>query len=290
MILRAAKVNNKLVPEHLLVISNNLNEFGEQVQDEPSENIISIIRSPLLCKRLFILFLGWYVKWSNSSLNKIISYIQRLRRISSSLWQDDSHHVVLRPYLLFGELIRQFLCQLWTNYVSFNMKDGDDQHFINDKLCFSFYRFVEIPGSILGIYMMDKIGRRVTISGSMLLSGIACLSAGLLPTGNLAIIGYKKQNHWISTQGNLSHLLRLSRSGNPSHRTVPIGQAIHLVLFFRHLFLHLWTVPYSRKRCSYRTLLNIRQNWRNHGSYYCWFSNFKISRWKIQTWITLLKY
>ena len=55
LILRAAKINNKHVPEHLLVIPGNCNEFD----DKPSENIMFTIRSPVMCKRLVILCIGW---------------------------------------------------------------------------------------------------------------------------------------------------------------------------------------------------------------------------------------
>ena len=50
---------------------------------------------------------------------------------------------------------------------------------------FDFPRFVEVPGLLFGMYFMDKAGRRMTVSGSMMLSGIACLSAGLSPAGEL---------------------------------------------------------------------------------------------------------
>lgn len=44
-------------------------------------------------------------------------------------------------------------------------------------------RVVEIPAYLIGIYLVDKLGRRPTFSGGLILSGIACLITGLVPEG-----------------------------------------------------------------------------------------------------------
>jgi OCT family organic cation transporter-like MFS transporter 4/5 len=49
---------------------------------------------------------------------------------------------------------------------------------------------VEIPAYIGGMFVMDKLGRRPTLSGGLIISGIACLITGLVPEGiihNLAM-------------------------------------------------------------------------------------------------------
>jgi len=45
--------------------------------------------------------------------------------------------------------------------------------------------FIEVPGPLFGMYFMDKAGRRMTVSGSLVLSGIALLSAELSPADPL---------------------------------------------------------------------------------------------------------
>ena len=45
------------------------------------------------------------------------------------------------------------------------------------------YRIVEIPSSLLGMYLMDKLGRRPTITGCLIISGLSCLVTGLSPEG-----------------------------------------------------------------------------------------------------------
>jgi OCT family organic cation transporter-like MFS transporter 4/5 len=49
------------------------------------------------------------------------------------------------------------------------------------------YRVVEIPAYIGGMFVMDKLGRRPTLSGGLIISGIACLITGLVPEGNRPI-------------------------------------------------------------------------------------------------------
>ena len=44
---------------------------------------------------------------------------------------------------------------------------------------------MEIPAYIGGIFVMDKLGRRPTLSGGLIISGIACLITGLVPEGEL---------------------------------------------------------------------------------------------------------
>lgn len=53
--------------------------------------------------------------------------------------------------------------------------------FFNKFLGFS--RVIEIPACIAGIFVIDKIGRRNTLSGGLIFCGIACLIAGVLPEG-----------------------------------------------------------------------------------------------------------
>ena len=46
-----------------------------------------------------------------------------------------------------------------------------------------FTRLVELPAYIIGAYVINRTGRRITICGSIVLSGIACLAIGFVPDG-----------------------------------------------------------------------------------------------------------
>lgn len=45
-------------------------------------------------------------------------------------------------------------------------------------------RVTEIPSGIAGIYSIRIFGHRTTLSGGLILGGIACLITGLVPVGN----------------------------------------------------------------------------------------------------------
>ena len=50
---------------------------------------------------------------------------------------------------------------------------------------FSFFlsSIVEVPGYILCLLLMDKLGRRSTLCGMMIVSGLASISTAILPAG-----------------------------------------------------------------------------------------------------------
>ena len=47
----------------------------------------------------------------------------------------------------------------------------------------SISRLIEIPANIAGIFAVDRAGRRITVSGGLLIGGLACLITGLVPEG-----------------------------------------------------------------------------------------------------------
>jgi OCT family organic cation transporter-like MFS transporter 4/5 len=48
---------------------------------------------------------------------------------------------------------------------------------------------IELPAYVVFFFAMDRLGRRNTLSFSLFLSGISCISFAFLPTGN-----YKTKN------------------------------------------------------------------------------------------------
>lgn len=45
------------------------------------------------------------------------------------------------------------------------------------------FRLVELPAYLLGLFVVDKLGRRTMLSGGLIISGVGCLVSGLVPTG-----------------------------------------------------------------------------------------------------------
>jgi len=125
LILEASRVNSKHVPEHLLIVPNEL-ELREQ---KASETVIDVICSGLLIKRLSLLCLVW---------------------LTVNMYY---HGLAIPLSDLTGDFYSDYLIET----------------------------FIVVPGPLFGMYFMDKAGRRMTVSGSLVLSGIALLSAELSP-------------------------------------------------------------------------------------------------------------
>merc|ERR1712071_267824 len=53
----------------------------------------------------------------------------------------------------------------------------------NFYLNFLLSMVAEVPSYLIGIFVMNRYGRRITLSGGLLLSGLACLITGLVPEG-----------------------------------------------------------------------------------------------------------
>lgn len=60
-------------------------------------------------------------------------------------------------------------------------------------------RIVEFPAYIAGIFFMDKVGRRPTLSGGLILSGIACLITGVVPEGKTIAKTNNDSTWWNKT-------------------------------------------------------------------------------------------
>jgi len=143
LIEKAAKTNNKVVPEHLLIvpsgdenensntgeISTDSQQISSEVEDQKKESLVTILKTPVLCARLLILFIAW--------IAIVMSF--------------------------FG--------------ISFSAGNLAGDFFLNYELLM----FVEIPAHFCSIFSMNKIGRRAVLTGSLFLAGIFCLSTGLVP-------------------------------------------------------------------------------------------------------------
>lgn len=57
------------------------------------------------------------------------------------------------------------------------------------------WRLVEIPAYLCGIYVTDKVGRRPTLCAGMIISGFACLITGLVPEGIPYLFSFFMSTH-----------------------------------------------------------------------------------------------
>ncbi|EFX66628.1 hypothetical protein DAPPUDRAFT_302495 [Daphnia pulex] len=86
-------------------------------------------------------------------------------------------------HLIIGVPIFTFVSLYWFASVmgyygiTFAANNLSSSFYINYELIM----LVEIPAYIFGIYITDKVGRRLTLSVGLLISGVGCLITGLLP-------------------------------------------------------------------------------------------------------------
>lgn len=144
LILQAAKMNKKNVPDHLIFVEKEKsdNTGGRDHEGEPvsssvskGESIQDVFHSKVLLKRFAIMFLAW--------IAAVMGY--------------------------YG--------------ITFAATNLSDDFFLNYELAMA----VEIPAYISGIFLMDRLGRRPTLSGGLIASGVACLITGLVPEDPPAI-------------------------------------------------------------------------------------------------------
>jgi len=60
---------------------------------------------------------------------------------------------------------------------TFSFNTLSDSFYLNYQLGM----IIELPGYFIGMYCMDKLGRRISVCGSIVVGGFACLATGLLP-------------------------------------------------------------------------------------------------------------
>ncbi|EFX70747.1 hypothetical protein DAPPUDRAFT_60927, partial [Daphnia pulex] len=133
LILKCAQMNKKSVPNHLITIPDDKKEDELAKSSAKGESIIDVFRSPILLKRLIIMFLAW--------IAAVMGY--------------------------YG--------------ITFSATNLSDDFYLNYELS------MQIPAYIGGMFVMDKLGRRPTLSGGLIISGIACLITGLVPEDPPAI-------------------------------------------------------------------------------------------------------
>ena len=119
----------------------------------------------------------------------ILTFLNVCRRIAANM---GFFGLTFAASDLSGDFYLNFLLSMWfwSLFHSFDMTDESIIDLIALDLMklsiwvVSWFRIVELPSYIIGIFAMDHFGRRITLSGCLFLSGSACLITGLIPNGD----------------------------------------------------------------------------------------------------------
>ncbi|XP_046647945.1 organic cation transporter protein-like [Daphnia pulicaria] len=154
LILKASKVNKRSIPDHLLVIPyqhlSEQQEKGMAIFTIQAEEILNDEKRPSTTK--------------DSTENSEEGVMDILR----------STVMVKRIVILMAAWFASVMGYYGITFAANNLSSS---FYINYELIM----LVEIPAYIFGIYITDKVGRRLTLSVGLLISGVGCLITGLLP-------------------------------------------------------------------------------------------------------------
>lgn len=121
---------------------------------------------------------------------------------------------VLHSSVILIRLLVCSFCWLTNTFVYYGLS-LNSVAFAGDKyINFVLVAVVEIPGYCLTWLLTDYIGRKLTLSGSFLLSGVFCLAIQFIPTG-------RKENVFPDRSGAFYHGLK--SAGICSYRRVEIS-------------------------------------------------------------------
>jgi len=102
---------------------------------------------------------------------------------SAGLMQKSSENFfgLLRSPVLCKRLVTISLAWIATNLGFYGLTFSAANLSIDIHLNFLLSMVVEVPSYVVGIIVMNSVGRRFTLSGGLLISGLACLITGLVP-------------------------------------------------------------------------------------------------------------
>ena len=75
-------------------------------------------------------------------------------------------------------------CWLTNTFVYYGLSLNSTEFAGNKYINFILVTAIEIPGNILVYPLLNTFGRKATLCGSFILSGLFCLGIQFLPTGN----------------------------------------------------------------------------------------------------------
>jgi len=132
LIQQAAKMNGKGLPERFLTLidDDETCSMSSSKNVSNAETIFDIFRSPVLCKRIFIMFAAW--------MGTLLGY--------------------------YG-----------ITYSATNLSGGFHANYVLSML-------MEPPSMVVGIFVMDRFGRRPTLGGGLIICGLACFITALTPS------------------------------------------------------------------------------------------------------------
>lgn len=188
IIRKAAHVNGVVLSEHIL-------QSFELKSSEDGENVMNIL---LLCKQrkakhiYYALCMCWFVlNFVCKTLSMFVGQQEAEKEKEiEEIDEAQKRHDVWRTFkevssskiLMFRALILFFI---WaTNaFVFYGLSLNSTSLSGNKYVNFILVCLVEIPGYTLSWFTMNKIGRRWSLAGSLLLCSFTCFAGGFVPQG-----------------------------------------------------------------------------------------------------------
>lgn len=151
VILKAASTNRVEVSEETLDRMLR-GEGNQQPETEEGLSIVDLFKYPNLARKSLLLFFNWW---------EIIYHLNVI------------HH----------NLSRLIIIRFANNTTYYGLSWNTSHLGGNDYVNFAVAGLVEIPGTILVYFTLDRWGRRIVLCGSLILSGISLLLITIVPDG-----------------------------------------------------------------------------------------------------------
>lgn len=104
---------------------------------------------------------------------------------------------VMKSPILLLRLVNCSFCWITCNFVYYGLSLNSVAVAGNMYLNFISVALIEVPGYITTYLILDRFGRRISLCGSLLLSGIACLTFIFLPEGNSTYLSHTSLNNTV---------------------------------------------------------------------------------------------
>ena len=106
-------------------------------------------------------------------------------RLTLSCQNQESPNINVFTLFKYPKQVFRIFCVICVDFAAFSTYEGSILNLNNVDgnvyLNFFILALMEIPGSLLGVYLLNKIGRRFSTFGFLLLAGFSCISAAFVP-------------------------------------------------------------------------------------------------------------
>ena len=186
---RAAKVNKKTIPQHIL----KLTEKKEETKETPKGFFKSIGNV-----RAFVDKFDYRKDASHANKSEVENPDVKIVEVLKEVKNEDSFLDLFRPRSMMWRTIN--LCFQWfsVTFVYYGLSFGSTSLSGDPYSNFCLNIFIEIPGYLFAMSVMDCWGRKPILAFCQILPGFACIFAGLLvgntPMAPLQVIQAKSSS------------------------------------------------------------------------------------------------